>query len=97
MILTVILSVAILLTIAFHFVGVYANATKFVWIALILLWAAGISIFTSEIKPKGYDGIKQMQGKYTDTDKLIQASMPEVSVYELILIKQSYLQHEPQE
>jgi len=95
MILTIILSVAILLTIAFHFVGVYANATKFVWVALLLLWAAGISIFTGEIKPKGYDTIKKMQGKYADTDQLINEAMPEVSVYELIIIKRSFMEHEP--
>jgi len=95
MILTIILTVAVLLTIAFHFVGIYVKATKFVWIALILLWAAGISIFTSEIKQKGYDSIKKMEGKYSDTDKLIQEAMPEVSVYELIIIKQSFMEHEP--
>jgi hypothetical protein len=35
-----------------------------------------------------------MQGKYADTDKLINAAMPKVSLYELITIKQSYLSHE---
>ena len=95
--LALLLSIGIVLTIIFHFLGVYAGAKKIVWIAIILIWAAVISVATSEVKPKAYDEIKEMQGKYSDTDKLIQEAMPKVSVYEMILIKNSYLKHEPQE
>ncbi|MEN4045521.1 MULTISPECIES: hypothetical protein [Sulfurimonas] len=95
--LTFLLSIGIVLTIIFHFLGVYAGAKKIVWIAIILIWAAVISVATSEVKPKAYDDIKRMQGKYKDTDRLIDEAMPKVSVYEMILIKNSYLKHEPQE
>ncbi len=95
--LTFLLSLGIVLTIIFHFLGVYAGAKKIVWIAIILIWVAVISVATSEVKPKAYDEIKQMHGKYSDTDKLIKEAMPEVSVYEMIVIKNSYLKHEPNE
>jgi hypothetical protein len=88
------ITVGILISIVFHFIGVYAGAQKFVWIAIVLIWAGVISIATSEVKPKAYEDIKAMQGKYADTDKLINAAMPKVSLYELITIKQSYLSHE---
>jgi len=92
--LALLLSIGIIITIIFHFIGVYAGAKKIVWIAIILTWAAVISVATSEVKPKAYDDIKQMQGQYKDTDKLIKESMPHISVYEMILIKNSYLKHE---
>jgi len=91
--LTILLSVGIIITILFHFIGVYAGAKKIVWIAIILIWAGIISIATSEVKPKAYDEIKEMQGHYKDTDKLIADAMPKVSLYELITIKSSYLKH----
>jgi len=91
--LTILLSIGVLLTIVFHFVGKYTNSLKMVWIAIILIWAGGISVATSEVKPKAYDEIKKMQGKYADTDKLIKKAMPKVSLYELIIIKNSYLKH----
>ncbi|QOP43969.1 hypothetical protein FJR45_08410 [Sulfurimonas sediminis] len=94
--LTFLLSIGIVLTIIFHFLGVYAGAKRIVWIAIILIWAAVISVATSEVKPKAYDDIKRMQGKYKDTDQLIDEAMPKVSVYEMIVIKNSYLKHEPQ-
>ncbi len=93
--LTIILTVAILLSIVFHFIGVYAQAKKTVWVTIVLLWAAAISIATSEIKPKGYEDLKKMEGKYADTDALIKEAMPEISVYEMILIKKSFMVHEP--
>jgi surface polysaccharide O-acyltransferase-like enzyme len=93
--LTIILTIGILVTIAFHFIGVYAGAKKIVWIAIVIIWAAIISVATSEVKPDAYNEIKQMQGKYKDTDKIIQAAMPKVSVYEMIIIKNSFLKHEP--
>jgi len=95
--LTLLLGIGIILTIIFHFIGVYAEAKKIVWIAIVLIWAAVISVATSEVKPKAYDEIKKMQGQYTDTDKLIKESMPHISVYEMIVIKNSFLKHEPKE
>lgn len=95
--LTLLLSIGIIITIIFHFIGIYAGAKKIVWIAIILIWAAIISVATSEVKPKAYDAIKQMKGKYQDTDKIINESMPKVSVYEMILIKNSFLKNEPKE
>lgn len=95
--LALLLAIGIVISIMFHFIGVYAGAKKIVWIAIILIWAAVISVATSEVKPKAYDEIKQMQGKYPDTDKLIKEAMPKVSVYEMIVIKNSYLKHEPKE
>ena len=91
------LTIGIVITIIFHFIGVYAGAKKTVWFAILLIWAAVISVATSEVKPKAYDEIKLMQGKYPDTDKLIKEAMPKVSVYEMIKIKNSYLKHEPKE
>jgi len=91
--LTLLLGIGIVITIIFHFIGVYAGAKKIVWIAIVLIWAGAISIATNEVKPKAYDEIKKMQGKYEDTDKLIEEAMPEVSLYELIKIKSSYLKH----
>ena len=88
--LTIILSVAILLSIMFHLIGVKVGAKKTIWLMLVIMWAGSISLATSEIKPKGYKDIEKMKGKYPDTDKLIEDSMPEVSVYEMIVIKKSY-------
>jgi hypothetical protein len=93
--LTIILIVAILLSIGFHFLGVYANARRIVWLMIVLMWAGTINIAMSEVKPKAYEDIKKMQNKYEDTDKIIQESQPEVSVYEMILIKSSFVKHEP--
>jgi len=95
--LTLLLGIGVAITIIFHFIGVYVEAKKIVWTAIVLIWAAVISVATSEVKPKAYDEIKAMQGKYEDTDKLIKESMPEVSLYELIKIKNSYLAHENNE
>ncbi len=92
--LPIILTVAIVLSIAFHFIGVYADAKKSVWFVLVLLWAAGFSIATSEVKPKAYEYIKSIEGKYPDTDRLIQESLPKISLYEMILIKKSILEHQ---
>jgi len=46
---------------------------------------------------KTYNEIKQMQGKHSSTDKLINKAMPEVLVYAMIVIKNSFLKHEPKE
>lgn len=93
--LTIILIIATILSIGFHFLGVYANAKKTVWLMIVLMWAGATNIAMSEVKPKAYADIKKMQNKYEDTDKIIQESQPEVSVYEMILIKSSFIKHEP--
>ncbi len=90
--LTIVLTVAIILTIIFHFIGVYAGAKKFVWIALALIWAGSISIAMQEIKPKGYDDLKKIQGKNAVLDQVIAEAMPKITVYEMIVIKKT--QHE---
>jgi uncharacterized membrane protein len=88
--LTVILTIAVLLSIAFHFIGVYAGAKKTVWLMIVLFWAAGINLAMSEIKPKGYKEIESMKGQYSDTDKLIEEAGESVSIYEMLAIKKSY-------
>jgi len=93
--LTVILIIGVILSVAFHFIGIYANAKKTVWLMIVLMWAGSINIAMSEIKPKGYKDIESMKGKYADTDQLIEESMPQISIYEVILIKSSFRVHEP--
>ena len=95
--LSIIIIIALLLSIGFHFIGVYVNAQKTIWTMIVLMWAGSINIAMSEIKQKGYEDIKKLQGKYTDTDKLIEEAKPEISVYEMILIKNSFVIHEPKE
>jgi len=91
----IILSVALTLTIAFHFIGVYAGAKKTVWFMLVLMWAGAINISMSEIKPSGYKDLEKMKGQFTDTDALIEDALPEVSIYEMLGIKKSYDIHKP--
>ena len=91
----IVLSVAFALTIAFHFVGVFAGAKKTVWLMLVLMWAGAINISMSEIKPSGYEDIKKMKGQFADTDALIEEAMPEISVYEMLSIKQSFQINKP--
>ena len=93
--LSIILIVGIALSIAFHFVGVYAEAKKTVWIMIVLMWAGSINIAMSEIKPKGYEDIKKMKGQFADTDKLIEEAGDAVSVYEMLGIKKSYQINSP--
>ena len=95
--LTIILISAIVLSAIFHFIGVYANAKITVWVVIVLMWGGAINIAMSEIKPKGYEDIKIMKGKYQDTDRLIEDAMPKVSIYEMITIKQSFQINEPKE
>jgi len=95
--LTIILIIAILLSIAFHFVGVYAGAKKTVWLMIVLMWAGSINIAMSEVKPKAYEDLKKIEGKYADTDQLIKDAGAEISIYEMILIKNSFVIHEPKE
>ena len=91
----ILLSVALSLSIAFHFVGVYAGAKKTVWFMLVLLWAGSINIAMSEIKPKGYEDLEKMKGQFADTDALIEEALPKVSIYEMLGIKKSYQINKP--
>lgn len=93
--LNIILLIGVILSVGFHFIGVYADAKKTVWLMIVLMWAGSINIAMSEIKPKGYEDVETMKGKYSDTDKLIEESMPQISIYEIILIKSSFRVHEP--
>ena len=90
--LTIILIIAIVLTIIFHFIGVYAGAKKVVWIVLALFWAGSISIAMQEIKPQGYKDLEKLQGVDTELDQSIQDAMPKITVYEMLVIKKK--QHE---
>ena len=88
--LTIILAIALLLSLVFHFVGVYADAKKTVWVMLVMVWAISIGTATNEIKQKGYKDIEKMKGVYSDTDALIDEFMPKISVYEMVVIKKSF-------
>ncbi len=90
--LIILLSVAIVLSIIFHFIGVYAGAKKLVWVALVIMWAGSISIAMQEIKPKGYEDVKEIQGRDAELDQTIEAAMPTITVYEMVVIKKK--QHE---
>lgn len=90
---TIVLLIGIGLSFILHFVGVYAGAKKIVWITLALLWMGAINVAMSEIKPKGYAQIEKMKGDNQQTDALISQAHPEISVYEMLEIKKSYLQH----
>ncbi|WP_373001052.1 hypothetical protein [Sulfurimonas sp.] len=93
--LSVILTIGIILSIAFHFVGVYAGAKKTVWVMIVIMWAGSINIAMSEVKPAGYEDIKKMQGQFADTDQLIAEAGDKVSVYEMLKIKKSYQINNP--
>ena len=92
--LTIILGIGIFVSILMHFAGVYAGAKKMVWFVIVLLWAAVINIAMSDVKPKAYETIKSMQGKYKDVDALIKESMPKISVYEMLEIKKRFDEEE---
>jgi len=94
--LAIILAVAVLLSVGFHFIGVYAGAKKTVWLMLIFVWSVVVGTAMNEIKPAGYKDIEKMRGKFSDTDKLIEEAMPEVSLYEMLVIKKSYQTNNPQ-
>ena len=90
--LTIILIIAVILTVIFHFIGVYANAKKTVWVMLAIMWAGSISIALQEISPKGYEDLEKLKGKDAALDQLIQESLPEISIYEMLVIKKSELE-----
>ncbi len=83
---------AIILSIALHFIGVYVNAKKSVWLTIVLFWAAGINIAMSEVKPNAYDKIDKIKGQYKSVDEEIQKALPKISVYEMIGIMKAYTQ-----
>jgi len=85
----------LIISLAFHFLGVYTKSKKTVWVMLVFVWSIAIGTALNEIKPAGYADIAKMKGKFADTDKLIEESMPEVSLYEMILIKKSYQLNDP--
>ncbi|MEA3370066.1 MAG: hypothetical protein U9Q40_01855 [Campylobacterota bacterium] len=91
----IVITIGILLSVGFHFIGVYANAKKTVWTMIALMWAGTISIAVSEIKPAGYTEIEKMKGQFSDTDKIIEEAGEEISVYEMIGIKKSYITNNP--
>jgi hypothetical protein len=93
--LSIILTIGIILSIAFHFIGVYAEAKKTVWVMIVIMWAGSINIAMSEIKPVGYEDIKKMKGQFADTDQLIAEAGDEVSIYEMLKIKKSYQINNP--
>ena len=92
---TIVIIIALALSVGFHFVGVYAGAKKIVWIVIALMWAGSINIAMSEISPAGYEDIEKMKGQFNDTDLVIQEAGEEISVYEMIGIKKSYLINNP--
>ena len=87
--LIIVLIIAVILTAIFHFIGVYANAKKTVWVMLVIMWAGSISIALQEISLKGYEDLEKVKGKDAALDKLIEESLPEISVYEMLVIKKS--------
>lgn len=80
----------IVLTIIFHFLGVYTKSTKIVWIVIVILWAFVLDVALSEIKEAGYKRIEKMKGKFPQTDALIKEAMPKVRVYEMFEIQKSF-------
>ena len=90
--LTIILIVAVILTVIFHFIGVYARAQRIMWIMLAIMWAGSISIALQEISPKGYEDLEKIKGKDAALDQLIAESLPEISIYEMLVIKKSELE-----
>lgn len=84
------LIISVVLSVAFHFIGIYAGAKKTVWLMLALLWAGGINIAMSEIKPKGYEFIEKIKGQYPSVDQQIESALPEISIYEIIGIRKAY-------
>ncbi len=93
--LNIILVIAVIVSIGFHFIGVYAGAKKTVWFMLVLMWAGSISIATGEVKPSAYDEVKKIKGQFADTDKLILEAGETMSLYEFLLIKKSYIKNHP--
>lgn len=94
--LLIILISGLALSLIFHFIGVYANAKKTVWVMIVLIWAGAVNIAMSEISPKGYAYIEKIRGQYKTTDALICEAEPEISLYEMLVIKKSFYEEEKQ-
>ena len=92
---SIVIIIAIILSVGFHFIGVYVNARKIIWTMIIFMWVGTINVAMSEIKPAGYDEINKMKGQFSDTDKIIEEAGEEISVYEMISIKKSYITNNP--
>jgi len=93
--LMIILIIGVMLSIGFHFIGVYTGSKKIIWVMLIAIWALAIGTAMNEIKPNGYLQIKKVQGQFTDTDQLIKEAGDEISTYEMIIIMHSYQINSP--
>ncbi len=93
--LNIILIIGVVLSIGFHFIGVYVNSKKTVWLMIVLMWAGSFSIAMSEVKPSAYEEIKKIQGQYADTDKLIEEAGEHMSLYQFLVIKKSYIKNHP--
>ena len=91
----IILTIAVIVSVGFHFIGVYVNAKKTIWLMLVLMWAGSISIATNEVKPSAYEEITKMQGQYDDTDALIAEAGENMSLYQFLIIKKSYIINNP--
>jgi len=92
---SIVIIIGIILSVGFHFIGVYVNARKIIWTMIIFMWVGTINVAMSEIKPAGYEDIKKMKGQFADTDKIIEEAGEEISVYEMIGIKKSYITNNP--
>ena len=90
---TALVVIGLIVTLLLHFAGIYTKSVQIVWVAIVFLWAVAIGTFTNEIKPEGYKEIKAMQGKYKETDALINQAGKKVSFYELLQIKRNFLKN----
>lgn len=93
--LTIILIIGVLLSVGFHFIGIYVNAKKIIWLMIALMWAGSFSIGMGEVKPSAYEEIKKIHGQYADTDKLIEEAGANMSLYQFLVIKKSYIKNHP--
>jgi len=90
----IIVASGIVLSVIFHFVGVYAKARNIVWVMLLVVWGFFIGFTVNEISPKGYAYIDTIKGKYLETDAKIQKAMPNILLYEMLDIKKNYDEHQ---
>ncbi len=93
--LNIILVIGVLLSIGFHFIGVYVNAKKTIWLMIVIMWAGSFSIAMGEVKPGAYEEIQKIKGQYADTDKLIEETGGHMSLYQFLVIKKSYIKNHP--
>ncbi len=91
----IILLIGVILSVAFHFIGVYTGAKKIIWIMIVIMWGGSINIAMSEVKPTAYEEIAKIKGQFADTDKLIEEVGDTMSLYEFLVIKKSYIINNP--